>query len=172
MTDLTDTLADEGFMRLALEQAKLAALAGEVPIGAVLVKNGVVISSGHNNPIGSCDPTAHAEIQAIRLGGKRVCNYRLVDCSLYVTLEPCSMCCGAIFQARLKNVFYGTNDEKIGACGSVLNLFNFPSLNHQTKLHSGLLKDECAQVLKEFFKQRRMDKKSSVFATNPLNHPS
>jgi len=162
MTDQNPDLVDERFMRLALEQAKLAALDGEVPIGAVLVKDGVVISTGHNSPISSCDPSAHAEIQAIRMGGQALGNYRLVDCSLYVTLEPCAMCCGAIFQARLKNVFYGANDEKIGACGSVVNLFNLPALNHHTKLHSGLLNQECAQVLKDFFRLRRMDKKSTI----------
>ncbi len=150
-----------GFMRLALEQAELAASKGEVPVGAVLVKEGMVIAAGHNHSISLNDPSAHAEIQALRRGASKLGNYRLVDCDLYVTLEPCAMCSGAIMQARLKNVFYGASDEKIGTAGSVLNLFEIPVLNHQTTLHAGLLKEECAKLLKDFFKARRLDKKPS-----------
>ncbi len=142
-------------MRLALDQAYNAALVGEVPVGAVLVKNGVVIATGHNHPIGSHDPTAHAEIRTIRAAAELAGNYRLPDCELFVTLEPCAMCAGAIVHARLKRVVFGAHDPKTGACGSVLNLFENKHLNHQTAVQGGVLADESATLLKEFFQSRR-----------------
>jgi tRNA(adenine34) deaminase len=150
----------EIFMRMAIDEAKQAAKIGEVPIGAVLVRDGQVIAKGHNNPIGHRDPSAHAEICALRSGALIVDNYRLVDCELYVTLEPCLMCSGAILQARLKKVVFGAFDEKIGVAGSVLNVFDIPTLNHQTQIESGVLSEECANLLQDFFKQRRLAKKT------------
>ncbi len=150
----------ETYMRLAIEQAKHAAELGEVPVGAVLVRDGKVIATGHNHPIGLKDPSAHAEIRALRAGGVALNNYRLVDCELYVTLEPCLMCSGAILQARLKKVVFGAFDEKIGAAGSVMNVFDMTVLNHQTEIEAGVLKEECAVLLQDFFKQRRLSKKN------------
>lgn len=149
------------YMGLAIQEAKRAALMGEVPVGAVLVKDGQVIASGHNQPIGLRDPSAHAEICALRAGSLALDNYRLVECELYVTLEPCLMCSGAILQARLKKVIFGAFDEKIGATGSVLNVFENPSFNHQTQIEAGVLKEECAALLKDFFKDRRLSKKEA-----------
>ncbi len=146
---------DSVFMRLAIDQAHNAALVGEVPVGAVLIKNGVVIATGYNHPIGSHDPTAHAEIRAIRAAADLAGNYRLPECELFVTLEPCVMCAGAILHARLKRVVFGADDPKTGACGSVVNLFENPSLNHQTEVQGGVLGAESATILKEFFKSRR-----------------
>lgn len=146
---------DSVFMRLAIDQAHNAALVGEVPVGAVLIKNGVVIATGYNHPIGSHDPTAHAEIRAIRAAADLAGNYRLPECELFVTLEPCVMCAGAILHARLKRVVFGADDPKTGACGSVVNLFENPSLNHQTEVQGGVLAAESATILKEFFKSRR-----------------
>lgn len=147
------------FMQLAIEEAKLASSLDEVPVGAVIVKNGEVIARGHNKPIGAHDPSAHAEICAIRQSALIQKNYRLVDCELYVTLEPCLMCCGAILHARIKRVIFGAKDEKIGAAGSVLNVFEIPALNHQTTVEGGVLKEECAQLLQDFFKAKRLAKK-------------
>jgi tRNA(adenine34) deaminase len=146
---------DSVFMRLALDQAHNAALVGEVPVGAVLIRNGVVIATGYNHPIGSHDPTAHAEIRAIRAAADLAGNYRLPECELFVTLEPCAMCAGAILHARLKRVVFGADDPKTGACGSVVNLFENSSLNHQTEVQGGVLAAESATILKEFFKSRR-----------------
>lgn len=140
---------------MALELAKQAALAGEVPVGAIVVKDGVIIGRGSNAPIVNHDPTAHAEIQAMRAAGLHLGNYRLVDCTLYVTLEPCAMCSGAIQHARIARLVYGANDLKTGACGSVVNLMNEPKLNHHTQVTSGVLAESCAQVLSDFFAARR-----------------
>jgi tRNA(adenine34) deaminase len=152
----------EYFMGLALDQARTASKMGEVPVGAVLVKDGEVIGTGHNHPIGLHDPSAHAEIQAIRMAARKLGNYRLVDCDLYVTLEPCVMCSGAIMQARLHRVVFGARDPKIGAAGSLMNLFDNESLNHQTDTMPGVLEKDCVQILQDFFKQRRLDKKQST----------
>ena len=141
-------------MQLALAQAELAAQAGEVPVGAVVVQGGQVIATGRNAPIEGHDPTAHAEIAARALG-----NYRLPDCTLYVTLEPCAMCSGAMLHARLKRVVYGAPDPKTGAAGSVINLFDQQQLNHQTALQGGVLASESAALLKAFFGQRREEKR-------------
>ena len=146
-------------MRLALAEALAAAAAGEVPVGAVVVKDGVVIGSGRNAPIGTHDPSAHAEMQALRSAARHLGNYRLDGCSLYVTLEPCAMCSGAMLHARLARVVYGTADPKTGAAGSVLNLFAESRLNHQTRIEAlgdPDLAAECAALLTTFFKERRV----------------
>jgi tRNA(adenine34) deaminase len=148
---------DEGFMRLALAQAHEAQHAGEIPVGAVVIKDGVVIAEGHNAPIAGQDPTAHAEIVALRAAALVLGNYRLEGCTLYVTLEPCAMCSGAMLHARLDRVVYGAPDAKTGAAGSVLNLFAHPGLNHQTQVQGGILADECARLLRAFFKERRVN---------------
>ena len=148
---------DAFFMRLALAEARDAAVAGEVPVGAVVVKDGRVIASGRNAPIDGHDPTAHAEIVALRAAAQALGNYRLEGCSLYVTLEPCAMCSGAMLHARLARVVFGAADPKTGAAGSVLNLFEHPQLNHQTAVQAGVLAEEGAQLLRGFFKDRRMN---------------
>ena len=146
---------DTEYMQQALDLARQAALNGEVPVGAIIVKDGVVIGRGSNAPIGLHDPTAHAEIQAMREAAQYLGNYRLVDCALYVTLEPCAMCSGAMQHARIKKLVYGASDPKTGACGSVINLMGESKLNHHTEVHSGVLTVECGAVLTAFFKQRR-----------------
>ncbi|MES2346401.1 MAG: tRNA adenosine(34) deaminase TadA [Pseudomonadota bacterium] len=143
------------FMRLALEQAQHARDLGEVPVGAVVVKDGVVIARGYNQPIGRHDPTAHAEIVALRAAAEALGNYRLPGCELYVTLEPCVMCSGAMMHARLARVVYGATDPKTGACGSVLNLFEQEQLNHHTDVAGGIMAEECGDMLKSFFAARR-----------------
>jgi tRNA(adenine34) deaminase len=152
---------DIGFMHLALRQAQFAADAGEVPVGAVVVRAGQVIASGHNAPVADHDPTAHAEVNAIRAAAQALGNYRLDDCTLYVTLEPCAMCSGAALHARFKRLVFGAIEPKTGAAGSVLNLFEHEKINHQTQLTGGVLADECAQVLKGFFEQRRAQQQLS-----------
>ena len=164
-----DATADEQFMRRALIEAQLAADAGEVPVGAVVVCNGQVIATGRNAPIGAHDPTAHAEIIALRAAAQALGNYRLPDCELYVTLEPCAMCSGAMLHARLRRVVFGAPDAKTGAAGSVLNVFNQPQLNHQTALSGGLLASESAALLKAFFSARRLQKRGSVPALPDFN---
>ncbi|RYY72519.1 MAG: tRNA adenosine(34) deaminase TadA, partial [Comamonadaceae bacterium] len=148
---------DEAFMREALAQAGLAADAGEVPVGAVVVRNGEVIARGHNLPVTRHDPTAHAEIQALRAAAHALGNYRLDDCELYVTLEPCAMCAGAMLHARLRRVVYGAADPKTGAAGSVVDLFAEPRLNHRTVVQGGVLDAECGQGLSDFFRKRRQE---------------
>jgi tRNA(adenine34) deaminase len=151
MTTKTDT----EYMQIALDLARQAALNGEVPVGAIVVKDGVIIGRGSNAPIGLHDPTAHAEIIAMRQAAQHLGNYRLVDCTLYVTLEPCAMCSGAIQHARIAKLVYGASDPKTGACGSVINLMGEPKLNHHTEVIGGVLAEECGAVLTAFFKQRR-----------------
>ena len=148
-------LEDQGYMRLAIDAALNAQVMGEVPVGAVLVKDGHVIATGFNQPISAHDPTAHAEIMALRQAGELQGNYRLPDCELFVTLEPCAMCVGAMLHARLKRVTFGAYDPKTGAAGSVLNLFGEQKLNHQTEVKGGVLAEECGALLKEFFAERR-----------------
>jgi tRNA(adenine34) deaminase len=147
-------MPDEEFMRAALALAAEAAGAGEVPVGAVVVKEGRVIGRGYNRPISSADPTAHAEIVALREAAAAERNYRLPGCELYVTLEPCAMCVGAIVHARLARVVFGARDPKTGACGSVTDLAALPT-NHQTSFEGGLLAEECGALLKRFFAERR-----------------
>lgn len=148
-------MSDEAFMREALGLAAEAARAGEVPVGAVVVKEGRVIGRGYNRPISSSDPTAHAEIVALRDAAARESNYRLVDCELYVTLEPCTMCVGAMVHARIARIVYGTKDPKTGACGSIVDLPALATFNHHGRYEGGLLAEECGRLLKDFFAQRR-----------------
>jgi tRNA(adenine34) deaminase len=147
---------DAAFMALALEQAREAAAAGEVPVGAVLVRDGQVLATGRNAPVGDSDPTAHAEIMALRSAARAIGNYRLDGCTLYVTLEPCTMCAGAMMHARLSRVVWGASDPKTGAAGSVVDLFAQRQLNHRTQVQGGVLADECGALLADFFKGRRM----------------
>lgn len=152
---MTHSAEDIGFMQLALRQASAAAQAGEVPVGAVVVRAGQVVATGHNAPLGRHDPTAHAEVNAMRAAAQALGNYRLDDCTLYVTLEPCAMCSGAALHARLKRVVFGATEPKTGAAGSVLNLFAHQQINHQTQVEGGVLAEDCAQLLQSFFEQRR-----------------
>ncbi|MBL8388604.1 MAG: tRNA adenosine(34) deaminase TadA [Hydrogenophaga sp.] len=146
---------DADYMGLALKEAEAAQAAGEVPVGAVVVRDGEVIGVGRNAPIGSNDPTAHAETVALRAAAQRLGNYRLDDCELFVTLEPCAMCSGAMLHARIKRVVFGARDPKTGAAGSVLNLFAKQGLNHQTAVQAGVRAEECGALLSEFFRARR-----------------
>ena len=146
---------DTVWMRLAIDQARNAWAVGEVPVGAVLVREGRVLATGYNQPIGGHDPTAHAEIRAMRAAAELLGNYRLVDCDLYVTLEPCAMCAGAIMHARIRRLIYGARDPKTGACGSVVDLMAERRLNHHTEVSAGVLADECGALLSEFFASRR-----------------
>lgn len=147
-------------MQLAIALAKQAGEHGEVPVGAIVVKQGEIIGRGFNQPIASHDPTAHAEIMAIRDAAKFLGNYRLVDCELFVTLEPCVMCMGAIFHARIARVIYGAPDPKTGACGSVINLAGVEKLNHHAQISNNICSEECGKILSDFFKQRRISKKT------------
>jgi len=147
---------DGNFMLVALEQARKAQAADEVPVGAVVVRDGEIIGVGFNAPISSHDPTAHAEIQALRDAANKLGNYRLPDCTLYVTLEPCAMCVGAMLHARIARLIYGAADPKTGACGSVINLFAEPRLNHHASLTAGVMAEECGALLREFFAARRV----------------
>jgi len=146
---------DIAFMREAMALAVEAATQGEVPVGAVVVKDGEIVGRGSNRPIGTHDPTAHAEIVALRDAALRLENYRLTGCALYVTLEPCAMCVGAMLHARLARVVYGARDPKTGACGGVLDLGSLAPLNHQTTFAGGVLEEECGALLKRFFAERR-----------------
>lgn len=146
---------DRGYMHQALELAAQAALKDEVPVGAVAVKDGVIVGRGFNQPIGQHDPSAHAEINALRDAARQLGNYRLAGCELYVTLEPCAMCAGAIMHARISRVVFGARDPKSGAAGSVVDLFAEARLNHHTQVLGGVLAEPCGRVLSEFFSQRR-----------------
>jgi len=149
-------------MREALLEARRAWAEGEVPVGAVVVKDGVVIGRGYNQPIGRHDPSAHAEIVAMRAAAEALGNYRLPGCELYVTLEPCVMCSGAMLHARLARIIYGASDPKTGACGSVVNVFESAQLNHHAAVEGGLLAEDCGQMLKDFFAERRAVRKNNV----------
>jgi len=142
-------------MRAALLQARRAAKENEVPVGAVVVKVGRVIARAHNGPIHLNDPTAHAEILAMRRAARRIGNYRLSGCVLYVTIEPCAMCAGAAVHARMARLVYGAHDSKAGACGGALKVLNHPKLNHRVEISRGVLKEECARLLRDFFLARR-----------------
>ena len=142
-------------MRRALREAQKADLQGEVPVGAVVVWDEKIIARGYNRPLALSDPSAHAEILALRRAAKKLGNYRLKGCDLYDTIEPCAMCAGAIIQARLRRVVYGAPDPKAGACGSALDVLNHPKVNHQVEVVSGVLAEECASILQEFFRCRR-----------------
>ena len=149
------TAADARFMALALDQAHNGWAMGEVPVGAVVVREGQVLATGFNQPIANHDPTAHAEIQAMRAAATLIGNYRLAGCTLYVTLEPCAMCAGAIQHARVARLVYGARDPKTGACGSVVDLFAEPKLNHHTVVEGGVLAERCGKLLSDFFAERR-----------------
>ena len=146
---------DRQYMQQAIEQAQLAALAGEVPVGAVLVRDGQVISKAFNKPITNHDPSAHAEMLALRQAAEAEQNYRLPGTTLYVTLEPCTMCAGAMLHARVDRIVYGAPDPKTGAAGSVVDVFASKQINHQTSVNGGIMAEECGQLLKTFFKERR-----------------
>ncbi|MGC1295742.1 MAG: tRNA adenosine(34) deaminase TadA [Alloacidobacterium sp.] len=148
-------MLDETFMHAALDEARLASAAGEVPIGAVIVAGGQVIARGQNRVLRDIDPTAHAEMVAMRAAALAVGNYRLLACELYVTLEPCAMCAGAMVHARLARLVYGATDPKAGAAGSVLEVLNHPRLNHKTPVKAGILDEHCSEILKDFFRARR-----------------
>jgi tRNA(adenine34) deaminase len=146
---------DRQYMQQAIEQAMLAASAGEVPVGAVLVRDDQVIAKGFNQPISNSDPSAHAEMLVLRGAAQAEANYRLPGTTLYVTLEPCTMCAGAMLHARVDRVVFGASDPKTGAAGSVLNVFSEKQINHQTQVEGGIMGEECSQILRQFFKERR-----------------
>lgn len=148
--------SDVDFMRRALELAGLARASGEVPVGAVLVLGGSVVAEGANRPIAAQDPTAHAEIEALRAGGRALSSYRLTDTTLYVTLEPCAMCASAIVHARVRRLVFGTWDLRAGAAGSIVDVFGLPGQNHRVDVFGGVLVDECRDQLRRFFAGRRV----------------
>ena len=169
---MTPDLADEYFMRQALDQALNAQLSGEVPVGAVIVQGGQVIATGYNRPITTHDPTAHAEIVALRHAAQLVENYRLPGCTLYVTLEPCAMCAMALLHARFERVVFATTDPKTGAAGSVANLFADPRLNHHTSVCAGVLAEPASALLRQFFADRRAQQRRERTALAvPANPP-
>lgn len=147
--------ADEILMRAALAEAQAAGDAGEVPIGAVAAIGGTIVARGQNRVLRDVDPAAHAEIVAMRAAAQAIGNYRLIDCELFVTLEPCAMCAGAMIHARLGRLIYGASDPKAGAAGSVLDVLNHPRLNHQMAVTAGVLAEECGELLRGFFRERR-----------------
>jgi tRNA(adenine34) deaminase len=152
---VTEANQDEYFLRMALQQAAEAAASGEVPVGAVVVKDGTVIARGQNRTIRDHDPTAHAEVVALRAAGVALENYRLSECEMYSTLEPCAMCAGAMIHARLRRVVYGASDPKAGADGSVQQVLRHDRRNHRILVTSGVLAEDCGQILREFFAARR-----------------
>lgn len=149
------TVDDESYMRRALELAREAEAAGEVPVGAVIVHDGVIVAEGWNQPIRAHDPSAHAEMIALRAAGQALSTYRLLDTTLYVTLEPCAMCAGAMVHARVGRLVYGATDPRAGAAGSVFDIVRHPSLNHRIECTTGVLADECGSLLRGFFLARR-----------------
>ena len=146
---------DAAWMELALEQAVLAAAAGEVPVGALVIKDGEVLGRGHNRNLLDDDPTAHAEIVALRQAAARLGNHRLTGCTMVATIEPCAMCAGALIHARIARLVYGASDPKAGAAGSVLQVINHPGLNHRMEVTAGVLAEKCSVVLQDFFRQKR-----------------
>ncbi len=164
----TVTQEDVMWMKHALTLADKAESIGEVPVGACVVSNGELIGEGYNTPISDNDPSAHAELRAVKNAASKVQNYRLIDATLYVTLEPCSMCAGMLVHARVKRVVFGAKDAKTGAAGSVMNLLQHPALNHQIEVVSGLLADECANKLSDFFRKRRKEIKAAKKAKKHL----
>jgi tRNA(adenine34) deaminase len=147
--------SDIDFMRMALDHAAVAQASGEVPVGAVLVRGDEIIATGTNRPIASHDPTAHAEIEALRAGGCALNSYRLTDTTLYVTLEPCAMCASAIVHARVRRLVFGAWDPRAGAAGSIVDVFSLPGLNHRVDVFGGVLMEECTGLLKQFFNEKR-----------------
>ena len=163
------TPADKAFMQRAFELAQIAESKNEIPVGAVLVNNGKIIGEGYNQSIMNNDPSAHAEMLAIRQGAKHIENYRLLDCTLYVTLEPCPMCAGLLVHSRIQRLVYASDDLKTGCAGSVFNLVANTHLNHQISVQSGLLASECSQLLSAFFQRRRKEKKAEKLKRNTAN---
>ena len=157
---------DEQMMRLAIAEARTAELEGEVPVGAIVVYNNEIIGRGQNRVLRDSDPTAHAEIVALRQAGLTLSNYRLTGCTLYVTLEPCAMCAGAILHARIARLVYAADDPKAGACGSVLSVMNHPQLNHRVEVAPGLLAEECGPMLSNFFIVRRRKNQTIAHPSN------
>jgi len=168
----TAAYTDQDWMRYALSLADKAEAVGEIPVGAVLVKDNQIVGEGWNLSIIEHNACAHAEVNAIAAAGKHIDNYRLLDCTLYVTLEPCPMCAGAMVHARIKRLVYGADDYKTGAAGSVFNLVNNEQLNHQVEVTSGVLAEECATKISQFFKRRRQEKKALKKAQREENHGS
>lgn len=152
----SERASDEGFMREALAEARKALAAGEVPVGAIVVQAGEVIGRGHNQPVGLSDPTAHAEVLALREAGLKLGNYRLPGAALYVTVEPCQMCCGAVLLARLERVVYGVREPKSGAAESLYRLLDDPRVNHRTTVEGGVLEEDCRALLAAFFEVKRL----------------
>jgi tRNA(adenine34) deaminase len=152
---MADAVTDNGAMQAALDEARAAEAAGEVPIGAVVVQDGAVIARGQNRVLRDNDPTAHAEVVALRAAAAAIGNYRLSGCTLVATLEPCAMCAGALIHARVERLVYGAADPKAGAAGSVLSVVNHPALNHQMMVEGGVMAEESASLLRAFFQQRR-----------------
>ena len=154
---MSERASDEGFMREALGEAQRALAAGEVPVGAVVVEAGLVIGRGHNQPIALSDPTAHAEVLALREAALKAGNYRLPGATLYVTVEPCPMCCGAALQARVGRVVYGTSDPKAGGVESLYRLLDDPRLNHRARVEGGVLGEDCRELIARFFEMKRTE---------------
>ncbi|WP_419571781.1 tRNA adenosine(34) deaminase TadA [Rheinheimera sp.] len=152
---------DQYWMQYALQLAEKAEQSGEIPVGAVLVKDGEIVGEGWNQSIQLHDPSAHAEMQAIRQAAGQIENYRLLDCTLYVTLEPCAMCAGLLVHSRIKRLVYGARDAKTGAAGSVIDIVRHPVLNHQLEVTADLMAEQCAAKLSDFFKRRRAEKKAA-----------
>lgn len=146
---------DAAWMQLALKQASLAAQAGEVPVGALVIKDGEIIGRGHNRNLLDNDPSAHAEIVALRQAAARLSNHRLTGCEMFVTIEPCAMCAGAMVHARVERLVYGASDPKAGAVNSVLQVLNHPGLNHKMEVKSGVLEQQCSEILQQFFREKR-----------------
>ena len=160
MTGPAEGARDSAFMRIALGHALASGEAGEVPVGAVLVRGEDIIATGGNRPIASDDPTAHAEIQALRAGAQALGSYRLNDTTLYVTLEPCAMCAGAIVHARVRRLVFGAWDARAGAAGSIINVFTLPGLNHRVEVVGGIREAVCRELMQTFFKERRSGRPS------------
>lgn len=172
MTEAIFSEKDQQFMRRAIELANQAEQEGEVPVGALLVRGDDVIAEGWNQSIGKHDATAHAEMNVLRKAGKKLENYRLLDTTLYVTLEPCPMCAGALLHSRVKRIVFGAPDLKAGAAGTVLNLFEHQAAYHYADVESGLLEEECRLQLQAFFKRRRKEKKAAKQSLLPTDKPS
>lgn len=168
---MVNEYSDEYWMRQALSLAQRAQEEGEVPVGALLVLDNQVIGEGWNRPIGRHDPTAHAEIMALRQGGAVLQNYRLLNATLYVTLEPCVMCAGAMVHSRIRRLVYGAADEKTGAVGSLVDILRHPGMNHQVEIVTGVLAEECAATLSNFFRMRREQKKALKLAQRAGKDP-
>ena len=161
-TGFRPALSHEQYMAQALKEAAKARKKGETPVGAVVVKDGIIIARGHNEKELKKDTTLHAEMTAIRKASRKLGTWRLTDCDLYVTLEPCTMCAGAIIQARLRNLYIGTSDLKAGAAGSVIDVFRVDAFNHRVEVSWGLLEEQCSGILKEFFQELRSRKNAAA----------